>query len=173
LSFTRAELRAVCTAAGVKWTHDPSNENEKFLRVRLRKFEEMLAAEGLTPQRLSRTMDKIAQARSALEFYAERAFEECVVLEELSTPAKAGVESIILECQATLALSAFRPHPREIQSRVLAAALQAVNPQDYAPGADALGALLDAILSVDFKGRTLGGCVIAPHKGKVRISKER
>src|SRR5690606_41975131 len=58
LGFSRAALRATCRAAGIGWAEDPSNANDRFLRVRLRPFEDALAAEGLTPARLSRTIDR-------------------------------------------------------------------------------------------------------------------
>jgi tRNA(Ile)-lysidine synthase len=157
LSFTRADLRATCMARGVSWIDDPSNENEKFLRVRLRGFENLLAGEGLTPERLARTLDKLAAAREALEFYAARALKECVRMED---------------GEAALAPSAVRALPREIQSRVLAAALQAVNPQDYPPGSEALEALRASMLDDGFTGRTLAGCEIFPQHGRVRIRRE-
>jgi tRNA(Ile)-lysidine synthase len=157
LSFPRAALRATCASYGVRWFEDPSNENEKFLRVRLRAFEDVLAAEGMTPERLARTVQKLAQARETLEFFAQKSFEECVMLKPEG---------------ATLDPALWREQPREIQSRVLAAALQAVRPQDYPPGAEALDALREAMLADDFAGRTLGGCEIFPHKKMIRLCPE-
>lgn len=158
LSFSRAELRATCAAYGVQWIDDPSNENEKFLRVRLRRFEDVLAAEGLTPERLSQTAQKLARAREALEFYTAQAFMDCVTVHP--------------EAHAALDLARWREHPPEIQSRVLAKALQSVQPQDYPPGFDALEALRLDLLSPSFRGRTLAGCEIFPHRGGVYVRPE-
>ncbi|MBI1215156.1 MAG: tRNA lysidine(34) synthetase TilS [Alphaproteobacteria bacterium] len=147
LSVPRAELRDYCRAAGVEWAEDPSNENEKFLRVKLRGFEELLAQEGLTPQRLSLVMEKLARARGALQDIARESFMRCVTLHE--------------EGYATLSRSEFAALHREVQRRVLAGAIAAcAPPPDYPPGA-ALDSLLDDMLAEGFSGRTLAGCVFS------------
>src|SRR6218665_1826276 len=56
LGFDRAALRDVCRAADIAWAEDPSNHHEKYLRPRLRAVEDVLAAEGLTPHRLSQLL---------------------------------------------------------------------------------------------------------------------
>ncbi len=144
LSFSRADLRQVCRDFGVDWTEDPSNENEQFLRVKLRQFEELLASEGLTPQRLAQTLQKLEEAREALQSFAQVAAQQVLELHE------AGF--------ARLKLPPFRGLPVEIQRRILSLALLAIAPRDYAPGFEALEQARHELAAADFPGRTLAGC---------------
>jgi tRNA(Ile)-lysidine synthase len=157
LSFSRAVLRETCRAAGLAWVEDPSNENEKFLRVRLRGFEDVLAAEGLSPERLSQTLRKLAEARAALEVMTARALEACAVVKD---------------GRATLDIDKWREEPRDIRRRVVAALLQSVAPQDYPPRSESLDRLCDALEGGGFRGRTLAGCEIAPQGGKIVMCRE-
>jgi tRNA(Ile)-lysidine synthase len=157
LSFSRAELRDACRARGVEWIEDPSNENEKFLRVRLRGFEEMLAAEGLTPQRLARTVRKLALAQEALTEVTDRALEQALRLEDGA---------------ACLDAALWRAQPEDIRLRMASRALNLVRPQDYPPEFTALEALCAAMLAPGFRGRTLAGCKISARKGEIVFERE-
>jgi tRNA(Ile)-lysidine synthase len=158
LGFGRAELRDVCRIAGVEWVEDPSNDSEKFLRVRLRGFEDVLAAEGLTPQRLAATMQKLEQARLALDDIAARAFALHVIVQDAG--------------YAALDAAGWRHEPAEIRQRVLAAALRSVCKMEYPPGSDALQALHDDMLRDDFSGRTLAGCEVFPSAAAIIFCRE-
>lgn len=157
LHFTRAELRDICAAYSATWVEDPSNANEKFLRPRLRAFEDMLAAEGLTPQRLAQTLQKLADARGALEAVTQNSLAA-------ATHHDAGY--------VTLAPAAILNEHPEIQRRMLTQILQAVAPQDYRTGFDALEQLRADIARDSFNGCTLSGCEVFPSKGELVFCRE-
>ena len=159
LGFTRAELRAVCTAKKTAWIEDVSNTNEKFLRVRLRKLEELLAAEGLSPQRMGNTMQKLAEARAALEQVTDNLMRAAVIFHD--------------EGYATLQLPRLQNTPADISRRLLSCLLQSVAPQDYAPGFEALDKLAAALTAPGFSGSTLGGCeILGAEKNAVLVLRE-
>jgi tRNA(Ile)-lysidine synthase len=159
LSFSRADLREVCGDFGVEWAEDPSNANEKFLRVKLRQFEDLLASEGLTPQRLSQTLQKLEEARDALQVWADEAADKMIAFHP--------------EGFAELNLPAWRLLPADIQRRVLSFALMAVAPRDYAPGFEQLEQARQDMRDKKFAGRTLSGCEIFPGKtGRIIICRE-
>ena len=158
LDFTRAELRETCTKAGVEWVDDPSNANEKFLRPKLRGFEEMLAGEGLSPQRLANTLQKLEDARAALQFFTDHA---C-----------ASHTSVKPEGYATLDKNGFAAVPADIQRRLLFHLLAAIAPQEYNAGFDTVDALRAALLLSAFSGRTAAGCEIFAHDGGFVICRE-
>ena len=109
LPFSRERLRATCLQHSINWVEDPSNANKKYLRPQLRAFENLLEKEGLTPKRLAMTIQKLEDARQALQVMTEKAFDECVLLHP--------------EGYATLKTEVWKQSPREIQRRILAKTL--------------------------------------------------
>lgn len=160
LGFSRAALRDICAAMDVAWMEDPSNKAEKFLRVRLRGFEDMLAQEGLTPQRLAQTSDKLAAARAALEFYAQ---------DFLARHACPHAEGYISIDHAALSAAPF-----ETQRRALVQCLKLFARDDLAYGPDdaQMRALCQSMVSPSFGGATLAGCEIFLHKKRLLIARE-
>ncbi|HMA16405.1 MAG TPA: tRNA lysidine(34) synthetase TilS, partial [Kiloniellaceae bacterium] len=67
LDCPRDRLKATLRARGLDWVEDPSNDDDAYARVRLRRLLPALAGEGLTPARLARTCRNLARARAALE----------------------------------------------------------------------------------------------------------
>ncbi len=158
LGYTRATLRDICTAYGAAWAEDPSNTNEKFLRPRLRAFEDMLAAEGLTPQRLAQTLQKLEGARGALQSVADNVMAAAV------TRYPAGY--------ATLDPAKLLAEHPEFQRRVLSQILADIAPQEYRTGFDALENLRTDMLRENFNGSTVAGCEIFPSKGALVFCRE-
>lgn len=148
LSFSREDLRETCRAKNILWVEDPSNTNDKYLRVRLRGFEDLLRGEGLSPERLQKTIEKLEEARAALDAVAEEALTETAKLHP--------------EGYVTFNRVCFEQHPKEIKRRMLAAMVGAVLPQEYPLGFDGADLLLTAMAEMSFRGRTLAGCDIFP-----------
>ena len=76
LGWQRSELRAVCAAAGIEPARDPSNEDERFERVRVR---HALGQSGwLDPQALAASASHLGDAESALEWATRREWANAV-----------------------------------------------------------------------------------------------
>jgi tRNA(Ile)-lysidine synthase len=67
LGWTKSELIGVCEAAGHLYISDPSNKNEAYARVRLRKLAPALAELGLDRAALLRLGARAARADAALD----------------------------------------------------------------------------------------------------------
>jgi tRNA(Ile)-lysidine synthase len=66
LGFDKATLVAVCAAAGAPFARDPSNEDPRYARARLRALAGALAAEGLDAPGLARLARRAGQIEEAL-----------------------------------------------------------------------------------------------------------
>lgn len=76
LGWRRAELAAVAARAGIEPASDPSNEDDRFDRARIRK--RFAEADWLDPPAAARSAAALAEAEDALDWAAERLFEERV-----------------------------------------------------------------------------------------------
>ncbi|MBA3526349.1 MAG: tRNA lysidine(34) synthetase TilS [Pseudomonadota bacterium] len=76
LGWSRNELRQICEAAGVEPVDDPSNDNEQFERVRVRR--ELARADWLDPRAVARSAFNLAAADAALDWAAAREWERSV-----------------------------------------------------------------------------------------------
>ncbi len=72
LDFRRAELRALVEGAGVAFASDPSNQDDSYDRVRIRKA--LADADWLDPRALARSAGHLAEANAALVNIADAYF---------------------------------------------------------------------------------------------------
>ena len=66
LDLPAARLRATVDERGIAFVDDPSNENDAYARVRMRKARDVLAVEGLSRERLQTLAHRLARADDAL-----------------------------------------------------------------------------------------------------------
>jgi len=159
LELPRERLVATVRRAGLVPIEDPSNENEAFDRVKVRKLLAALAPLGLDAARLARTATSMASAREALE-----AATVTLLLEHATLSPFGHVEA---DCAALLAA------PHEIGLRALAAIIRAVGGHDYAPRLDALEGVYKALRDGTLGGgRTLAGVKLAISAGRLVATRE-
>jgi tRNA(Ile)-lysidine synthase len=158
LAMPRDGLRATLAARNQQWLDDPSNENAKFARARLRQSEAVLAREGLSAARLAATARRLARTRQALERSVAQ------LLARVATPDPAGF--------IRLDPAKLGEAPEELGLRALAALLMAVSGGDYPPRLERLERLYRELRTRPGRGRTLVGCRIVPHRGAVLICRE-
>ncbi|WP_376876941.1 tRNA lysidine(34) synthetase TilS [Albirhodobacter sp. R86504] len=156
LGQTREHLRDYLRELGRDWIDDPSNENPKFERVRVRQALQTLAPMGVTPGSLMAVVGHLAQAEQELTRYLS-----ALVAAHVTTP----VGDVVID------RAAFRDvFSREMQRRLINAALLWVSGADYTPRAAKLAGVLD-----DWETRrdfTLHGCRISVGDRVLRITRE-
>jgi len=153
LSLPRARLLATLTACKQEWIEDPSNDDSRYARVRLRTLMPALAQEGIEPARLFATAARFARVRAALE-------EECARL--LAAAVELRPEGYAL-CEPAL----FRAAPEEIALRALASLIQSLGGSTHTPRLERLTRLYRALLGRPLPApRTLGGCRILAAPGR-------
>lgn len=159
LGLRRAALRDWLAAGGIGWIEDPSNEDPRFTRVRIRAALDALVGLGLGPERLAETAAQMARARAALESATAELARTAVV------PGAAG--------DAALDIAATTHAPREIGLRLFAATLAWVGGQSYRPRLASLERTFDALARNAGPGAaTLHGCLIRRAGGRILIRRE-
>nr|WP_281277033.1 tRNA lysidine(34) synthetase TilS [Gemmobacter aestuarii] len=150
----RQELRAYLTRHGIGWIDDPTNEDDRFARIRARRALAALAPLGITIDRLATTIDALTEARRALEAATKAAAArmDCA----------AGALRIGQQDLADL--------PREIRRRLLTAAIRWMGGADYPPREAKVAHLLEAL--DEGRDATLGGVRFRSRKGGVSITRE-
>ena len=158
LGIERARLRATLVARRQAWLDDPSNEDTRFERVRVRETLGVLASLGITASGLAATARRLQRARDALERDATALWDEAAALH----PAGAVLLDGALLAEA----------PAEIAVRALARALYSVG--SVVPRHHRLVALYEALCGRGpfGAGRTLAGCRIVREAGRVAVLRE-
>jgi tRNA(Ile)-lysidine synthase len=125
LGFTKRQLEGICADAGVIPVRDPSNDDDEFDRVAMRKW---LAAANhpFDPARAVRSAASLAEAAEALDWMADQLFETHVTLSH---------DEVILN-PADL--------PDALKRKLLLRVLQQIEP-DIAPRGDAIDRTLIAL----------------------------
>lgn len=79
LEIPKKRLVATCAENGWQFTRDPSNENQRFARTRMRALMPILASEGLTPERLGTLAARARRTEDALDHVAKRNVEDAII----------------------------------------------------------------------------------------------
>ena len=164
LGHGREEWREYLLRRDIPWIEDPSNDDPKFERVRVRDRLKTLSKLGIDAGTLSEVARNMGAAREALEHYVRR---------EAARIASEENGDVILAAQA----SGQGHHvPREILFRLRRHALTWVGGGAYPPRSDAMLELDNALQD---EGRhTLAGCIVTrgsdvrDDPGPWRISRE-
>ncbi|SDF93794.1 tRNA lysidine(34) synthetase TilS [Alloyangia pacifica] len=160
LDMRRAELRHYLRVLQGQWVDDPSNDDEKYERVRARRLVARLEAEGtLAGADLSGAAARMARASEALRARAAQVWGEIAVA---PSPQRLGE----LICDQ----SGFQCVERDTQLRLLSSALRYVSGAEYPPREAPLEALLDRLLGGG--GGTLHGCEARIERGCIAIFRE-
>lgn len=153
---TRDELRDYLRRHDVAWVDDPSNEDERFERVRARAALKELAPLGIDSEAIQHAAFALLQAKSALQLY---------VAEDARRVVREDRGDLILDRRAV------PPVPTEAMRQIMNAALRWVGSSPYAPRWGAL-VELDAALATGGGRHTLAGCLVSRDEASTRISRE-
>lgn len=153
LQHKRADLRDYLRGHGLGWVNDPTNEDERYERPRMRKLMRALDPLGLDTEALSAVAVNMGMTRDALAHYTRLEADRLGVQQS---------GDIVLPLDAGL--------PEEIQRRLVSKAVQWVGGLDYPPRADALQ--LAEMMQADAGARTVSGCLLLRDKQAIRITRE-
>ena len=156
LSLRRDDLRNLLQGVNQPWIDDPTNDDKRYDRVRMRQMLPGLADLGLTIQALNNTAANLATARDALDHYCR------VEGRRLLTQDQGG--------DITIPHADWCDLPDEIARRLMNAALAHMAGPGYPPRGRAVAQLMNALRAE--KGMTLNGCLIQTDGKTFRITRE-
>lgn len=151
-------LRAYLMQKGIEWVEDPSNQNEDFLRVKIRKFLPILEKElSLSVVRLAETASVLARTRGYVEDQTENFIHHHVRFWD-----DAGI---------SISEKIWEGQHEEIRFQVMSRLIKEIGKKIYTPEAEEVLRICKNMQS-DFSGCTLGGCEIFVFRGKIWIVPE-
>lgn len=147
LGISKDMIVAYCEDLGLDFINDPSNEDDRYARVRMRKIMELLSQEGLSAQRLSRTAMRMGRAREALENMAQKLHEKCLFCDNSN--------------RIVYKFSELKINEKEVFLRVLVLAVgKLAKKKDYGVRMKKMERLFHSLYYEDvFEKQTLGGVV--------------
>ena len=148
LGWRKAELELIVADAGITPIRDPSNVDDRFDRARVRKA--LAEADWLNPVSMAQSVAHLADASEALEWTAEREWDECVS-EQGETLAYVPTEGI----------------PRELQFRILT---RAITQLGKPPRGEAVSDLLERLHRGE--GGNIAGVLVTAKNGYWLLRRE-
>jgi tRNA(Ile)-lysidine synthase len=148
LDVSKEELGSYLVKHKVEWVEDESNEDEKFLRNKIRKFLDSFGDEKINiVNRINNTVDTMATARDIIE-------------KELKKKSKKIIQRTSDGC-IRINMREFKKLDQELGLRLLAWVLMEISGNTYKPRLKQLQELYNVIISSEeIKGRTLYGCIV-------------
>ena len=139
LDAGRTELRDWLRTQGIGWVDDPTNENDRYTRVKARKVLEALKPLGITAERLAEVAANLARVQEAL-----------------AVQIAAAGQGITEKAGALRFDTGVWTEPSEVQRQVVIAAVLWLGGGDYAPRAAEVDRLVAALSGGG--SATLAGC---------------
>ena len=142
-----------------KFVKDPSNSNDDFTRVRIRKILEMFYKEGLESKKINLTIKNLKSANNALDFYAKKNIKQNT--------------TYFKKTKSYFVNKNFFLNPDEVSIRSITMILKNLSGKYYAPRGKKISRLI-LLMSSQNKGQktTLGGCLFEKIHETVIITKE-
>ena len=158
LYFKKTDLKYVTLKYFRTYINDPSNEDEKFLRVRVRRYRKDMEREGLDTRKIIKTVDNLVSANQAINFYKNKALYKHA--------------SFVSKNRCLINKKIFSEEAGEIIFKSFSDILSLVSETYYPPRSKKIVNLINRLKKSKFTKSTLGGCIVEKKENFVLISKE-
>ena len=158
LNIKKADLQYITVKYFKNYIKDPSNKNEKFLRVRIRKYRKNMQAEGLNTNNIIKTINNLLSANKAMNYYKNKAFNKHV--------------SFLSKRKCIISEKIFFDEAQEVVFKSFSDILSLVSGKYYPPRSKKIISLINRLKKNEYNKSTLGGCIIEKKDGFFLVSKE-
>ena len=159
LDISKYDLEYVVNKTYDFFIKDPSNENEKFLRIKIRKLINKLDQEGLNLSKFELTLKNLYASNQTIEFYVKKNINK---------------NSKFLKCKKIIINENFFNQPEEIVFRSFSEIIHKIgNRNKLTRGRKILNLIHEINFSKNYKKKTLSGCIFEKTNKSIIISRER
>ena len=158
LNFDKKDLIYVCNYIFGSFIKDPSNEDDKFKRVKIRKFLKQLETEGLNRNKFLLTIKNLKFANETIKFYTKKNLDENTYFLEKN-------KSFILKKN-------FFYNSSEVVFRSFTEIIKLIGKKYYPTRGKKIDTIIKLVNDKSSFKVTLGGCVIKKINHSIIVSKE-
>ena len=158
LNFKKKDLIYISKYIFGFFVEDPSNENDKFKRVKIRSFLKNLETEGLDKKKFLLTINNLKFSNETIRFYTKKNLLQNTYFSEKK-------KLIILK-------ESFFHHSAEVIFRSFTDVIKIVGKKYYPVRGKKIDSIIQLINNKSYFKVTLGGCVIKKINQTVIVSKE-
>ena len=159
LNISKQELSYVTKNTFSFYIEDPSNENDYYLRIKIRKLIHHLSQYGLNFEKFKLTLENLNKSNSAIKFYVKKNIKE-------NTHTINKKKNIIVN-------EFFFNQPDEIVFRSISELIHEIgNKTNYTRGKKLISLINKIKTTKSFKRQTLSGCIFEKVNKSIVISRE-
>ena len=157
LDLKKEDLISISKSYFGKIVKDPSNEDNKYLRTKIRRLVKHFEKSGIDLDRVNNSIKNLAASRDILNSYIQGIEKKCVLKKKN---------------QILIKLEPFLVEKLEIQLKILGDCIKKTSKAYYPPRAKKVINLLENIRSKSLLKATLGNCLIEKKEKNLIIRKE-
>ncbi len=158
LKFSKVDLEKITKKVFKNYVDDPSNKNDEFKRVKIRKFIKNLELEGLDKDKFNLTIKNLKFANEAIKYFVEKNLQN---------------NSTILHFNKFIILNKnFFYQPEEIVFRSLTKIIKIVGKKFYPARGKKVDKLINQIKNDSLVKTTLGNCIVKKVNNTIIVLKE-
>ena len=146
LDIKKSDLKKISKIVFNFFVEDPSNFNENFKRIRIRKLIKTLESEGLDKKKLKLTIKNLKFSNDTIDFYTKNNIDKN--------------SFFFKEKNAIFLNKNFFKQPSEITFRSFGEIIHKISKKYYLPRGKSISLVLSDIQSANFTKATLAGCII-------------
>ncbi len=157
LDFKKNELKYLAKKIFTKIFQDPSNEDKKYLRTKIRSLKSQFEKSGIKHEQIIKSINHLASTKETINLHIERVLDSCVKKEKKKTIIN--FKELVLE-------------PNEIKLKVLGHVIKKFSNSYYPPRSKKIMNLIKSIELKKINKLTLGGCIIKKSGDYLTLTKE-
>lgn len=157
LDFKKNKLIQLSKKIFGKYYSDPSNNDEKYLRTRIRKLKKILEKSGIDYNQISKSIKNLASSRDTLEIYFDKIYRKTVIKKK---------DKIIINFNDLNSLNL------EMKMKVFKKSIKDFTKAYYTPRSKKVLNLIEQLYTKNVARLTLGGCLIFRDQNLIILKKE-